>query len=330
MMKWAKLAFILAVLAIIVLVIIAACKGGQVTADADSARAKALAGDIERLRPLHTKLGKPHPRDWLAGPGRDEPGQTFDQYLACRPVRPVGKRTVLYIQPLGQFTPTQRRIIDLTADYMGRYFNTPVKVLRDVPASVIPQRARRTHPTWGDKQVLTTWVLDELLNPKLPADAAACIAFTAADLWPGEGWNFVFGQASLTDRVGVWSIYRNGDPDGGEAAFRLCLLRTLKTATHETGHMFSMQHCTAHECNMCGSNHREESDRRPLWCCPECAAKTCWATRTDMLPRYLKLLAFARANALAAEAEFFAKSIKALGSTVPPTTQPKRPAPSRK
>jgi len=108
----------------------------------------------------------------------------------------------------------------------------------------------------------------------------------------------------------------------GEDAFRLCLLRTLKTATHETGHMFSMHHCTAYECNMCGSNHREESDRRPLWCCPQCAAKTCWATRTDMAPRYLKLLAFARANALTAEAEFFAKSIRALGGNVPPATQP--------
>ena len=46
----------------------------------------------------------------------------------------------------------------------------------------------------------------------------------------------------------------------------------LITATHETGHMFSMLHCTAYECCMCGSNHREESDRRPVYLCPECTA----------------------------------------------------------
>ena len=47
------------------------------------------------------------------------------------------------------------------------------------------------------KQILTTHVLGEVLKPRLPKDAAAYIAFTASDLWPGEGWNFVFGQATL-------------------------------------------------------------------------------------------------------------------------------------
>ncbi len=90
------------------------------------------------------------------------------------------------------------------------------------------------------------------------------IALTTSDLWPGKGWNFVFGQARLRERVGVWSLYRNGDPDESEGAFRLCLLRTIKTATHETGHMFSLRHCTKYECNMCESNNSEESDRSPM------------------------------------------------------------------
>jgi archaemetzincin len=291
----------------------------------DRQRAARLAEQIDKLRPLARKLGKLGPHDWRAGPGRDEPGQTFAEYLREQPVRPIGKRRVLYIQPLGEFTPTQRKIVDLTADFMGRYFSLPVKVQKDLPLSVIPQRARRVHPEWGVKQVLTTYVLDEVLVPRLPKDAAACIAFTASDLWPGRGWNFVFGQASLRQRVGVWSIYRNGEPDRDPAAFRLCLLRTIKTATHETGHMFSMRHCTAYECNMCGSNHRQESDRRPIACCPECVAKVCWATRTELLPRYGKLLEFARTHGLKDAAETYEKSIKALGGTVEaPEEPPKR------
>ena len=83
---------------------------------------------------------------------------------------------------------------------------------------------------------------------------------------------------------------RFGDPALSPKAFRLCLLRTIGTATHETGHMFSINHCTAYECNMCGSNNLAESDRYPLYLCPECMAKVCWASQTDPLRRYERLL----------------------------------------
>jgi archaemetzincin len=292
--------------------------------ESDRQLADRLTRQAHKLRPLHTTLGKPQPGDWLEA--HREPGQTFRQYWLCRPVLPVGKRRVLYIQPLGTFSETQRKIVDLTAEFMRCYFALPVKVARPLPLSIIPAKARRVHPTWGVKQILSTYVLDKVLVPRLPPDAAACIAFTPSDLWPGRGWNYVFGQASLTQRVGVWSLHRNGDPDAGEAAFRLCLLRTLKTATHETGHMFSMEHCIAYECNMCGSNHLTEADSRPLALCPQCLPKLCWAMKTEMIPRYRKLWLFATKHGLKAEAAIYAKSIQALGGRAP-TTQPRTETP---
>jgi archaemetzincin len=156
--------------------------------------------------------------------------------------------------------------------------------------------------------------LDDVLRPNLPDDAAALIAFTASDLWPGKGWNFVYGQASLRHRVGIWSINRNGDPGEGEEEFKLCLRRTLKTAAHETGHMFSIKHCIAHECNMCGRNNRAESDRSPLYLCPQCVAKVCWATETDVVERYQKLARFCNENSLAEEEQFYSRSIAVLQS----------------
>jgi len=269
-----------------------------------------LPDKYEKLLPLHQKLGEPRPGEWLAM--HDEPGQTYRAYVRGRPVRPTRLRRTIYVQPLGEFSRTQRRIIELTARYMELYFGLPVKVAEDLPLSIIPDEARRVHPNWGDKQILSTYVLDRVLKPRLPEDAVASIAFTTSDLWPGRGWNFVFGQASLRDRVGVWSIYRNGDPDESDESFCLCLRRTIKTAAHETGHMFSMFHCIYFECAMCGSNHRAESDRRPLWLCPVCLAKLCWCIGTDPAERYEKLIEFCRDNELKPEREFFEKSLKVL------------------
>lgn len=266
-----------------------------------------LPAPFARLVPLHTKLGKPQSGDWLDR--YHEPGQTYQEYVRGNPVRPDKKRKVIYVQPLGRFDDQQRKIIEQTAEFLGIYFQLQVKVRKDLSLDVIPAKARRKHPTWGMDQILSTYVLDKVLHPRLPEDACAYIAFTASDLWPGEGWNFVFGQASLSERVGVWSIYRNGDPHQSEEARRLCLLRTLKTASHETGHMFSMQHCTLYECNMCGSNHREESDRRPLWLCPHCLAKVCHATGAAPAKRFEQLIALAKAQGLKAEQEFYEKSL---------------------
>ena len=138
-------------------------------------------------------------------------------------------------------------------------------------------------------------------------------AFTASHLWPGEGWNFVFGQASLAERVGVWSIYRNGEPDQGAAEFRLCLLRTMQTATHEIGHMWTMQHCTAYECNLCGCNNRAEADRRPIAACPECVAKIWWACQCEPMDRYRQLADFCTRQGLKDQAAFYEKSLATIG-----------------
>lgn len=262
---------------------------------------------FQKLLPLHTKLGPPLSGEWLDQ--HKEPGQSYAQYLRGKPVRVDRRRRMIYVQPLGEFDPAQRKVLDRTAEFLGIYFQLPVKVRDGLSLDVIPATARREHPTWHVKQILSTYVLDKVLRPRLPPDACVYLALTASDLWPGEGWNFVFGQASLSERVGVWSIARNGDPHGDDAANRLCLLRTLKTASHETGHMFSMQHCTLYECNMCGSNHREEADHRPLWLCPHCLAKLCYATGADPVKRFKDLAAFSKRAGLKPEQEFYEKSL---------------------
>ncbi len=262
---------------------------------------------------LHRPMGKPLPGDWLTT--TTEPGQTFEEYLQSNPVRPSAERRVLYVRPLGEFTPAQGRIVALAADFMSLFFNLPVKLLDKQALPPIPAKYRRVHPQWGDRQILAGHITMHILRPALPSDAAALIAFTSSDLYPGVELNYVFGQASLSERVGIWSLYRLGKPELDERSFRQTLVRTLKIATHETGHMFSIKHCTKYECVMSGTNGLHETDRRPLDACPECMAKICWATQTSPRERYERLARFCAANGLDAERRFFEASLRALKKT---------------
>ena len=263
----------------------------------------AIKKTIKKLKPLHSPIPKPQPGEWLAT--QRESGQTFAQWLRIKPIILTPARKKLYVQPIGEFTDKQTEIIKLSADFLAIYFNCEVTTLETMDESKIADRAKRKHPTWGDSQLLTSYILDDVLAPKLPGDAFAVIAFTSSDLWPGDGWNFVFGFASFRDRVGVWTIYRNGDPTKGEDAFAQCLRRTIKIATHETGHMFSIQHCIKYQCNMQGSNSLPEADAQPLHLCPECHAKILLATSCDPVARYEKLITFCQTHNLKTELDFF-------------------------
>lgn len=242
----------------------------------------------------------------------EERGQTFAQYRTEHPQKLTARLTTLYVQPLGDFTAPQDEIVALTRDFLGRFYGVPVKQLDPLAADAIPDAARRVHPTWGDAQILSTHVLDQVLRPRRPDDALAVLGLTGSDLWPGEGWNFVFGQASLSQRVGVWSLYRYGDPAESNNARLLCLRRTLKVATHETGHMLGIPHCTAYECGMNGSNSLPETDAGPLTFCPECAAKVWWATDQQPAGWYAALVEFGERQRLTEEAEFWRQSRAAL------------------
>jgi archaemetzincin len=268
-----------------------------------------------RIAPLHVRLGPPKPGEWLDR--HPESGQTFTAYRASNPNRPDARHTTIYLQPLGTFDDYHETLLRTTADFLGRFYGRPVKTREPILLDRVPKWARRVHPTWGDSQVLTTYLLD-VLQKERPDDAVAVLGLTPADLWPGEGWNFVFGQASLEGRVGVWSLYRQGDP---RTDFRTCLCRTLKVAAHETGHMLGIHHCTASECCMNGSNHRAEADSRPLWFCAEDERKVWWSCKVDPAPRYRLLAEFARSHGLEPEARFWLNSLAALEGPRPSTSR---------
>ncbi len=265
---------------------------------------------IQLLNSLHQKSGSPEAGDWLYE--HNEPGQTFDDYINSNPVRPDGRRKVIYIKPLGVFSEEEKEIIRITGDYLSCFYGLETIVLKPSRIDSLPPVCKRVHPSWGVKQVLTDCILHGMLKRNMPPDAVASIAITNIDLWPGDGWNFVFGQASLDERVGVFSMARYGDTSQGNQEFKQVLRRTMAICSHETAHIFGLHHCIKYQCNTNGSNSLEEADSRPLYTCPECAVKICWNTAVNLEDRFAELFIFYSEYGFKSAALMMEKSINIL------------------
>jgi archaemetzincin len=72
----------------------------------------------------------------------------------------------------------------------------------------------------------------------------------------------------------------------------LWLGRVCRTASHELGHCFGMDHCVYYACSMQGSASIIEDARQPPYLCPVDLAKVLKATEGNVKERYQALLAF--------------------------------------
>ncbi|MGZ5005678.1 MAG: archaemetzincin [Chthoniobacterales bacterium] len=262
--------------------------------------------------PEFESIPKPEPQDWLAV--HEESGQTFDEFKASRPNRPTSARRVIYLQPLGNFAAGDSASIEKLREFAAAFFAMEAKALPRAAVNA-SQFTTRDNPYTGNLQILTSDVLD-FLKARLPPDAFCVVAVTMEDLYPEPSWNFVFGQASLRERVGVYSFARYDPAFYGEARDSnhetLLLRRSCKVLAHETGHMFGLAHCTFFNCLMNGSNHLSESDRRPLHLCPVCLRKLQWSIGFDVLERYRALEKVSRTDGFTAEAGWSSQRIKTL------------------
>jgi archaemetzincin len=213
---------------------------------------------------------------------------------------------------LGAFTPEQSPSLGKLREYAAAFFQMEVKVLPPIGLSA-SGFTTRIHSVTGRRQILTEDVLN-WLKERLAADAFCLVAITMEDLYPAPSWNFVFGQASLTDRVAVYSFARYdpafyGEPRGKDYQ-ELLLRRSMKVLTHETGHIFGLAHCIYFACAMNGSNHLLESDRRPLHLCPVCLRKLQFSIGFDVVKRYEELAKFAQQAGFADEADWLMRRVK--------------------
>jgi len=287
------------------------------TPPSETARARAmgsLRGLPTSLRTAFTPgsdfepIDAPGSSDWLAN--QREPGQTYEQYRRSRPNRPSKARNTIYVLPIGDFSKAKTKILDEMSVFGQAFFGMKIEVLRREP--IKDRFTTRINDATGNEQVLTLDILNELKG-RVPKKAYCLIGLTMTDLYPNPKWNFVFGQASLRDRVGVYSFARYDpqfprvDPDREvDAKF---LTRCLKVFAHETCHMYGMAHCIYFNCLMNGSNHLGESDSRPLHLCPVCLRKLHAAAKFDPEKRYEKLLDYCRDASIKEETDWLKRRL---------------------
>jgi archaemetzincin len=251
----------------------------------------------------------PGPHDWLAN--HSEPGQTYDDFVRSRPHRPDARRHTIYLEPLGEFATDDGPPLDRLREFAAAFFCLSVVTLAPLTPTEGEITARR-NPYTGQRQLLTTDVL-ALLRQRLPQDAYAMVGITMEDLYPEPSWNFVFGQASLGHRVGVYSFARyHPRSAGGRPAANwrsLLLRRSCKVLAHETAHMFGIGHCTFYHCLMNGSNHIAESDARPMHLCPIDLRKLHDSVGFDVADHYQRLRGFCERVGFTDEARWLAKRL---------------------
>uniref|UniRef100_A0A2I3S312 Archaemetzincin-2 n=1 Tax=Pan troglodytes TaxID=9598 RepID=A0A2I3S312_PANTR len=205
------------------------------------------------------------PANWITS--HPEARQNFEQFFS-HPYRktPSPDKRSIYIQSIGKYCTriiSEEYIKWLTGYCKAYFYGLRVKLLEPVPVSTT-RCSFRVNENTQNLQIHAGDIL-KFLKKKKPEDAFCVVGITMIDLYPRDSWNFVFGQASLTDvKTSIFDLRYiiNIDSLG-----TLILIREIW-----------------------GFFHLEEADRRPLNLCPICLHKLQCAIGFSIVERYKALV----------------------------------------
>jgi archaemetzincin len=153
----------------------------------------------------------------------------------------------------------------LLQEFVEIFFGMPCQLLDPLDLNESRKLRGRSNPL----PHLQTRPIQSVLGKK-KRNALCLVGVIMVDLYPDKHWNSVFGEASPSEGVGVFSCVRYTETfniaweqavlsGGGEQVVtdlpkwpedplssdegRLLLLRAFRTLAHEIGHLFRLDHC---------------------------------------------------------------------------------------
>jgi archaemetzincin len=285
----------------------------------------AAVGDVSKLSQIEQRafrvsrefetIRAPKANDWLTT--YSEMNQSYDVFMNSEHFIPDSQSNIIYLLPIGTFVSEKSPSLADLQEYCVAFFGLKVVLLP--PMELWRRIDLHSRLRSGNLRQYLTTDMQSLIKKRMPEDAFCILGVTMEDLYPDEKWNFVFGEAEPTARVGVFS-FKRFTPDWSrhpwtDESRRLLLRRSCDVLAHEIGHMFALEHCTYFECVMCGSNNQIESDSRPMHCCPVCLRKLRSSACFDLLKRYEALRDFCKTRGLKDEAEWNQRQVTDLTLT---------------
>ena len=162
------------------------------------------------------KKTPPDSSEWLYSQIKDRKGQTFyEWYRRCTTYKlfPNTIKNTIGLICIDEFNINilGNNLFDILSEITSIYYQMPVKIMDALSTETnnnnkITQRIRDN----GCKQLLTKDIhqyLSSIIKEK--NDNLYCLmGITMIDLYPRPEWNFVFGQANIPNRTGIFSFAR--------------------------------------------------------------------------------------------------------------------------
>ena len=243
---------------------------------------------LKTVEDFHNPIYAPEKDDWLSE--QEEDGQTFNQFLYDRYNLMSVNRNIIYINPLQEMP--QQFLDNLLLYCQSFFYPMKVKLINIVSLQSLKVKSRINK--YSKKIQYNASQINSKTVKYVPNDAHCMVSILLDDLYPESSWNFVFGLATIEDRVGVFSFARfssSFEKKNEVVNFDNFLLYcSCSTLTHEICHTFGLDHCIYYTCLMNGCNNMEEAKKQPLYECPVCLRKLHYSIGFDPLERYKQML----------------------------------------